>query len=61
MAAAGLVSRITANSEAIYKVLADMGSGPWLGAVDEVKPGRDGLLRVDMSSDPASVNGLFNG
>jgi len=38
-----------------------MGSGPWLGAVDEVKPGRDGLLRVDMSSDPASVNGLFNG
>jgi len=29
--------------------------------MDEVKPGRDRLLRVDMSSDPASVNGLFNG
>ena len=53
VAAIGLVSRITVNSEAIYKILADRDGGPWLGAVDEVKPGSDGLcLRADKPSTP---------
>ena len=43
VAAGGLESRITVNSEAIYEVLADTDGGPWLGAVDEVKPGSEGI------------------
>ena len=61
VAAGGLESRITVNSEAIYKVLADIDGGPWLGAVDEVKPDGWASSGADKPSRPAPVNGLFNG